>query len=99
MQSLILADIKAGRSVLVIDPKADLVTGILERIPEERKNDVVVLDPSDPAPVGFNPLSLPGDPALLTDSVLAVFQELFAQNWGIRAADILSGALMTLGHI
>ena len=99
MQSLILADIKAGRSVLVIDPKADLVTGILERIPEERKGDVVVLDPSDPAPIGFNPLSLPGDPALLTDSILAVFQELFSQNWGIRSADILSGALMTLAQI
>lgn len=99
MQSLILADIRAGRSVLVVDPKADLVTNILERIPEARKDDVVVLDPSDPAPVGFNPLSLPGDPALLTDSVLAVFQELFAQNWGIRSADILSGALMTLGQI
>ena len=57
MQSLILSDIRAGRSVLVIDPKADLVTDILARIPDERKDDVVVIDPSDPCPVGFNPLS------------------------------------------
>jgi len=99
MAHLILSDIRTGRSVLVIDPKADLVTEILERIPEERKNDVVVLDPSDPAPVGFNPLALPGDPTLITDSIIAVFQELFAQNWGIRSADILSGALLTLAQI
>lgn len=99
MEHLILADIKAGRSVLVIDPKADLVTEILERIPDQRKDDVVVLDPSDPAPVGFNPLALPGDPTLITDSILAVFQELFSQNWGIRSADILSGALLTLTQI
>lgn len=99
MEHLILADIKAGRSVLVIDPKADLVTEILERIPDQRKDDVVVLDPSDPAPVGFNPLALPGDPTLITDSILAVFQELFSQNWGIRSADILSGALLTLCQI
>lgn len=99
MQNMILADIRAGRSVLVVDPKADLVTSILERIPEERKDDVVVLDPSDPAPVGFNPLALPGDPTLITDSILAVFQELFSQNWGIRSADILSGALLTLTQI
>ena len=99
MLNLALADIRAGRSVLVIDPKADLVTEILERIPEERKNDVVIIDPSDASPVGFNPLALPGDPTLITDSILAVFQELFSQNWGIRSADILSGALLTLTQI
>ena len=99
MQNMILADIQAGRSVLVVDPKADLVTSILERIPEGQKNDVVVIDPSDASPVGFNPLALPGDPTLITDSILAVFQELFSQNWGIRSADILSGALLTLAQI
>ena len=99
MLHLALSDIRAGRSVLVIDPKADLVTEILERIPEERKGDVVVLDPSDASPVGFNPLSLPGDPSLITDSIIAVFQEIFKDNWGIRSADILSGALLTLAQI
>lgn len=99
MEHLILSDIQAGRSVLVIDPKSDLVTEILERIPEERKNDVVILDPSDPAPVGFNPLAYSQDPSLITDSILAVFQELFSQNWGIRSADVLSGALLTLAQI
>ena len=99
MQHLILSDIKAGRSVLVIDPKADLVTDILARIPDERKDDVIVIDPSDPCPVGFNPLSYNQDPTLITDSILAVFQELFSQNWGIRSADILGGALLTLAKI
>lgn len=99
MQHLILSDIRAGRSVLVLDPKADLVTDLLERIPEERKDDVVVIDPSDPAPVGFNPLMYNKDPSLTADAILAVFQELFAQNWGIRSADVLGGALLTLARI
>lgn len=99
MQHLILSDIRAGRSVLVLDPKADLVTDLLERIPEERKDDVVVIDPSDPAPVGFNPLMYNKDPSLTADAILAVFQELFAQNWGIRSADVLGGALLTLAQI
>lgn len=30
---LILADIKAGRSVVVIDPKLDLVQDIVQRLP------------------------------------------------------------------
>ncbi len=96
MLNLIIADIYAGRSVLVIDPKEDLVTSILESIPEGRAKDVVVISPSDPCPVGFNPLSLPGDPTLIADSILAVFKEIFAENWGIRSQDILSAALLTL---
>ena len=99
MEHLILSDIRAGRSVLVIDPKADLVTEILERIPDVRKDDVVVLDPSDPSPVGFNPLSLPGDPSLIADAILAVLQEIFKENWGIRSSDVLSGALLTLAKV
>lgn len=58
--------------------------------------DVVVIDPSDPCPVGFNPLALPGDPTLIADSILAVFKEIFAENWGIRSQDVLSAALLTL---
>ncbi len=96
MEHLILADIYAGRSVLVIDPKNDLINHILERIPEGRWKDIVVIDPSDPAPVGFNPLALPGDPTLIADSILAVFKEIFAENWGIRSQDVLSAALLTL---
>ncbi len=96
MLNLILSDIYAGRSVLVLDPKADLITSILERIPESRADDVIVIDPSDANPVGFNPLSLPGDPNLIADAVLAVFHEIFSENWGIRTQDVLGSALMTL---
>lgn len=101
MQHLILADIKAGRSVLVLDPKADLVTDILARIPEERADDVIVIDPSDDCPVGFNPLAFKeyGAPSLLADSILSVFKEVFADSWGVRIADILNAALLTLVEI
>lgn len=101
MQHLILSDIKAGRSVLVLDPKADLVTDILARIPEERANDVVVIDPSAPNPCGFNPLGFQdyGNPALIADAVLSVLQELWSDSWGIRIQDILSATLLTLSGI
>ena len=83
----------------MLDPKADLVNSILERIPEHRFNDVVVIDPSDPCPVGFNPLALPGNPVLIADAILAVFKEIFAENWGIRTQDILSAAFLTLAQV
>lgn len=98
MLHLILADINAGRSVLVLDPKADLVTDILARIPESRIDDVVVLDPSDPCPVGFNPLAFKdyGNPSLIADAVLSVLREIFSDSWGIYTQDVLTATLLTL---
>ena len=54
---LALADIAAGRGVLLIDPKTDLVADILARIPASRTRDVVVIDPTSSRPVGINPLA------------------------------------------
>ena len=98
MLHLALADINAGRSVLLIDPKADLVNDVLASLPESRKDEVIIIDPSDPCPVGFNPLAFNNyrNPALIADAVLAVLKEIFADNWGIRSQDILSAALLTL---
>lgn len=101
MQHLTLADIKAGRSILLIDPKADLVNDILARIPESRAADVVVIDPSDCIPVGFNPLALKNyhNKALIADAVLSVLRELWTDSWGVRIQDILSASLLTLAEI
>jgi hypothetical protein len=61
--NLIVQDIAAGRGVVVIEPKGDLVEDVLARIPGERLDDVVLLDPADEArPVGLNPLAANGRP-------------------------------------
>jgi hypothetical protein len=99
MLNLILKDIQAGRGVLVIDPKADLVHDILARIPEHRDKDVVVLDPSDLTPVGFNPLAYKANPTLVADAILSVFKEVFKENWGILSQDVMSAALLTLAQV
>ena len=99
MLSLIMADINAGRSIFVLDPKSDLVNAVLERVPESRADDVVIIDPSDRSPVGYNPLNSGKNTALTADAILAVFQDLFSDSWGIRTQDILSGTLMTLAKV
>lgn len=98
MLHLILADINAGRSVLVLDPKADLVTDVLMRIPEDRTGDVVIIDPSDPCPCGFNPLAFKsyGSPSLIADAILSVLKEIFSDSWGIYTQDVLTASLLTL---
>ena len=98
--SLALADAAEGRGLLLIDPKGDLATDFLARLPQERADDVVVLDPTNPCPVGFNPLAGPPELAVVTaEAVLGVLAELFRDSWGIRTADVLSAALLTLARI
>jgi hypothetical protein len=100
LANLILQDITAGRGVVVIEPKGDLVADVLARIPRERASDVVVFDPGDGEfPVGLNPLGRAGrSPELVADHVLAVFHGLYANAWGPRLQDILHAALLTLAR-
>ena len=110
---LALADIAAGRGVLLIDPKTDLVADILARIPEQRRSDVVVIDPTSSRPVGINPLARAqtarsgalspvggggASPELVADTVLATLKGVFAESWGVRVEQVLSAALVTLAR-
>lgn len=46
--NLVAADVLAGRPVLVIDPKWQLIRDIIDRaIPKERIDDVVIMDPAE----------------------------------------------------
>lgn len=103
MLNLFLADARENRSAVVIDPKATLVSDILERLPKERDSDVVILDPSQAGQaVSINPFDLVkfGVPAeLVADMLLGIFQEIFEDSWGIYTQDILSHSFHTLAKV
>ena len=97
MLHLIEADMRAGRSVAVLDPKRQLVDDVLARVPRNRLDDVVILDVSHTTPIGFNPLDIHGrDPDVVVDGVMSVFAALFRDGFGPRTLDIFSGTLRTL---
>jgi hypothetical protein len=96
---LICQDLAHGRAVVVVEPKGDLVADVLTRAPLERQDDIVVLDPTDPAPVGLNPLAPHGRrPEVVADSLLAIFKSLYGEAIGPRSADILHAGLLTLAR-
>src|SRR6266496_2642628 len=79
--SLIVQDIAAGRAVVVVEPKGDLVADVLARVPVARRDDVVILDPGDSSPVGLNPLAGHGQrPEFVADGVLAIFKQLYGES-------------------
>ena len=102
--NLIVQDLEAGRPVVVIEPK-DLVNDILARIPVSRRDDVVVLDPLDNAPVGLNPMarstsesSAARSPELIADSMFGTLSALYGDSLGPRSADILRNCLDVLSR-
>ena len=57
LKQMALDDMAAGRGLAVIDPHGDLFEDLLGSVPEARREDVMVLDPTDMAfPVGLNVL-------------------------------------------
>ena len=95
---LVLQDAEAGRRVVVIDPKGDLVTDIATRLPAHLVRQTVILDAADAQPVGVNPLAGGQSPDLAADLLLGVFRSLYADSWGPRTQDILHASLLSLAR-
>jgi len=54
-KTLIKQDLKLGNGVCVVDPHGDLIDEVLEWVPRERADDVILFDPSDTdRPLGLN---------------------------------------------
>ena len=73
-------DIEYGKGIAVIDPHGDLIEEIMMHIPESRKNDVIIFDPTDEAyPFCFNPLSIkPGESRqILAKGFIDIFKKFF----------------------
>jgi hypothetical protein len=96
---LALQSAESGRGLCVIDAKGDLVNDLLERLPEECADKVILIDPSRrDRPVGINVLECddPEKAELVCDSAVTIFRKQFERFWGPRTDDLLRGALLTL---
>jgi len=94
--NLIVGDIKAGRGTVVIDPRGDLVTDVLDRLPASLAKRIVLIDPDQQNPGHFNPLEETHDPHLAVDNLVGIFAKIFARSWGPRMDDTLRVACLTL---
>jgi hypothetical protein len=82
-ESMIMADIKDGEGLCVIDPHGDLIEKLLAKIPEERAEDIVLFDPRDmERPVGFNMLDYESEEQkyFLVQEIIAII-EMLLQQW------------------
>ncbi|MFC0433399.1 helicase HerA domain-containing protein [Kutzneria buriramensis] len=99
MGNLILADADAGRGLVVIDPKGDLVEDVLMRLPRRLGHRVVLLDADSRArPPILNPLE-GEDTDRVVDNLVSIFSRVYSGSWGPRTEDILRAGLLTLSAL
>ncbi|WP_456408817.1 type IV secretory system conjugative DNA transfer family protein [Caldithrix abyssi] len=85
LKTMILEDIKTGNGVAVIDPHGDLFDELLGLIPDERIEDVVILDPTDIShPVGLNFLEYqdPYERYFVVREFKAILERLLKDQYG-----------------
>lgn len=94
----IVQDVEQGNGIMVLDPHGDLIDEIIGHIPEDRIQDVVLVDPSDyEYPIGLNLLSARSDAerVILSSDLVALFRR-FATTWGDQMTSVLANAINTI---
>ena len=86
LENLAFQDMCDGRGFAFIDPHGDAVEAILQRVPEERIDDVIYFDPADiEHPVGMNMFEFtsPDQKDFIVQEGISMLQSLFdPQNQG-----------------
>ncbi|MDX6295958.1 MAG: hypothetical protein QOH50_5211 [Kribbellaceae bacterium] len=96
LAQMILADADAGRGIVLIDPKGDLVTDVLSRLPRSAAERLVLVDADSRArPPCLNPLD-GGDTDVIVDNLVSVFRRVYSAFWGPRTDDLMRAACLTL---
>ncbi len=98
-ESMLSQDIKNGHGVGILDPHGETIDKVLERIPDERIEDVIYFDPADiERPVGLNLMQIddPSQKNLLASGLVSAFRKQFDFSWGPRLEYLLNYAVLTL---
>ncbi|HSX57745.1 MAG TPA: type IV secretion system DNA-binding domain-containing protein [Candidatus Saccharimonadales bacterium] len=99
IKNMIIQDMRNGEGVAVLDPHGQLIDELLEFVPENRAEDVVIFNPADADhPVSLNMLEMvdPRQRTLMADTLVDVFKKYFANSWGPRLEYILKNCILTL---
>ena len=95
---LIKQDLENGQGIAVLDPHGDLIDRILDMIPDNRINEVILFDPSDEEfSIGFNFLAAHSEleKDLLASDLVSVFQRL-STSWGDQMTAVLGNAISAI---
>ncbi len=99
LELLVRQDVSYGYGLCLIDPHGDTIDDILPAIPENRIDDVCLIDPSDiNYPASFNPLANidPSFKHQLTQGLIEVMEKQFGANWTPRLEHVFRFTCLAL---
>jgi len=99
LELLIRQDVANGHGLCLIDPHGDVIEAILDFVPENRIEDVVIIDPSDKDyPSSFNPLANidVSFKHQLTQGLIEVMEKQFGANWTPRLEHVFRFTCLAL---
>lgn len=99
LRNMMIADIRSGNGVAVIDPHGEFAETILDYIPKERVNDVVYFNPADlDYPIAFNIVESvsPQERHLVASGLISIFKKIWADSWGPRLEYVLRNTILAL---
>lgn len=97
--SLIIDDIRQWKWLSIIDPHGDLVEETLMQIPDFRKNDVIIFDPTDEKyAFCLNPLDIKEEESkqVLAKWFIDIFKKYFSSNWNPKLEHVLRMIFLAL---
>ncbi len=99
LELLIRQDIAYGHGLCLMDPHGDVIEAVLDFVPENRIDDIVVIDPTDMEhPVSFNPLANvdKGFKHQLAQGLIEVMEKQFGANWTPRLEHVFRFTVLAL---
>jgi DNA helicase HerA-like ATPase len=93
----ILSHVAAGHGGVLLDPKGDLVSTVIEHAGKGAER-IVVLDPSAEVVPGVD-LFAGGDPDLRAEVLVTIFRSLFKDAWGPRTDAYIRLSVRTLAEV
>jgi hypothetical protein len=99
ISNMVKSDVEAGNGLCLLDPHGDLVDTVLEHIPTNRINDVILFDVSDTDyPIGFNLLQADTEDEKnrIASWVVSTFQKLFEHSRWPRLEYILRNVVLSV---
>ncbi len=90
--SQMIDDMIYGKWLAVVDPHGDLIDEVMMHIPDSRKQDVIIFDPTDEQfPFCFNPLTIERweSKQVLAKGFIDIFKKFFGANWNPKLEHVL----------
>lgn len=99
MEAIALQQMEAGHGVGFLDPTGDAIEDLMCRIPENRWDDVILIDPTDTDfPVGINVFDGAQDPSVRADQLMSIIAGIYKDN-GIYVSNYLRAAIQALASV